>query len=196
MSKIERTELSEHLGARVKVSGHYLKSDLFTDFSVKREYPTVCLQDVFIDDRQAGCTEHVWVHHAEAVKAEKPEYGELIAFTAVVKEYEKRIDGKPVKSYYLDRPQDITFPDRQLVSFRPMPPAAVEQIRDKANGLPRQPIGILPRMQPAVAAIATAAPAADGPPDYPALIREAKALARKCGGLGRLKELVELLLED
>lgn len=200
---IEREALKNHLGKRIVIDGHFSKFMPWTDHANHRDYTCCVLENV-----SAGGTlvaDHVWIHHAEALRSLEPELDldEEVRLSAVVREYKKRRinsetgKSETITSYYLDRPDDIKYPGRERLALRPA------NYHQTTNGI-SSVIPPIPPPRPFKAPcygtiVPEPKPAAIAPEptlDYCVLLKDVKALAKRCGGLKRLGELVQLMLED
>lgn len=199
---IEREALKNHLGKRIVIDGHFSKFMPWTDHANHRDYTCCVLENVSVGGTLVA--DHVWVHHAEALRSLEPELDldEEVRLSAVVKEYKKRRintdtgKSETITSYYLDRPDDIKYPGRERLALRPAndnghsqkiitakPMIPFEQcVKHPLPPNPPQPKSAIAAPEPAL--------------DYCVLLKDVKALAKRCGGLKRLGELVQLMLED
>lgn len=119
--------LATFKGQRLAFSGVFEQTDRWTQPN-GRVYATACLQAV--EHGGALIAPHLWVHHAEPIKNQRPQFGERVQFTALVREYLKRLKLPNDKgdmtelSYSLDRPDQVVFPGR-LAAAIPPPPVPV-----------------------------------------------------------------------
>lgn len=118
-------------GQRLAFSGVFEQTDRWTQPN-GRIYATACLQAVEHDG--VLIAPHLWVHHAEPIKNQRPQFGERVQLTALVREYLRRLKLPNERgdltelSYSLDRPDQVVFPGRQAAAGPPPAVAAVPVI--------------------------------------------------------------------
>lgn len=176
-------------GKRITVSGALSDWRPFSDRFTQRPHVGVCLQSP--EHEGEVLATHVWVGHADSIKEAGFEPGERVSFTAVVKEYPKNGDGRYLKDYMLDYPQEVHWPDREAPALRiPAVPMPVAQDESPVATSDK------PVMPPAVVSSESGPPAPmpQSPPDIIALIRSVKSLAHQIGGKQKLLGLIEEVL--
>lgn len=176
-------------GKRIKVCGALSDWRPFSDRFTQRDHVGVCLQSPEHDGEVLAT--HVWVGHADSIKEAGFEPGERVSFTAIVKEYPKNGDGRYLKDYMLDYPQEVHWPDREAPALRiPAVPTSVVKADSPAAAV------ATPVTPPAVVSSEPCVPAPMPglPPDIITVIRNVKSIAHQIGGKQKLLALIEEVL--
>ena len=141
---------------------------------MRKEYQTVCIQ--MPEHKGELLASHVWVHHAQKIKEVKPDKGEKIRFTAMVRDYKKM----SATDYCLDIPEDVHLPDREAIALRipeeqPLtvhPSLVARQVPSDGPVTPQEQMGGM------VSCV---------------MLGKVKALAKEVGGWDQLDALMALL---
>jgi hypothetical protein len=182
---------------RITVTATYQKRDVWTDHVVRREFPTARLYQPEVKNMRM--CDHVWLHHAGPLMDLDPKPGDRVTFTALVKPYLRNTSetsaggevGDRVESFFLDHPQDIKMAAALCVPIPKEVPAQKPIAYLNGNGynlFPNPPHGVSHDPPPIANVVKPSEP------ESPiALITAVKELAKRCGGLSKLKELVAIL---